>query len=125
MDFGQNFVEARNRRGIEQKDAAEKLGLSAAYLSRVETGKQKPSLDLILKAAKFYNVEPGFFFSGRHEININSLYTEKNKAFISDLQSLTDQEIRDKYRLELDGKELSDTELKGVMAYIRSLRAME
>lgn len=110
---------------MDQKDAAAALEISPAFLSKVENDKSKPSIDLILKASELYKVEPGFFFEGQQEIDLSSLYTEKNKAFINDLNDLTDSQLRDKYKIQLDGKELSETELKGIMAYVRSLRAME
>ncbi|MCM3600672.1 helix-turn-helix domain-containing protein [Robertmurraya korlensis] len=125
MNFGRNFIKARTRKGMDQKDAAAALEISPAFLSKVENDKSKPSIDLILKASELYKVEPGFFFEGQQEIDLSSLYTEKNKAFINDLNDLTDSQLRDKYKIQLDGKELSETELKGIMAYVRSLRAME
>lgn len=125
MDFGRNFKNARTRRKLEQKDAAVALGVSPAFLSKVENNKSRPSIDLILKAASLYNVKPGFFFESKDEIDIESLYTEKNNNFIEDMEKLTDTELKEKYKIQLDGKELSARELKGIMAYVRSLRSME
>lgn len=125
MNFGRNFIKARTKKGLDQKDAAAVLEVSPAFLSKVENNRSKPSLDLILKASELYNVEPGFFFEGQQEINLSSLYSEKNKSFINDLNELTDSELKDKYKIQLDGKELTNAELKGIMAYVRSLRAME
>lgn len=124
MDFGKNFVRARQRKAIDQKDAAAELEVSPGYLSRIENGKQKPSLELILNAAKLYGVKPGFFFD-EEVIDIDTLYTTKNQEFIRDLDSMSDEDLMDKYKLKLDGKELTKNEIKGIMAYVRSLRAME
>jgi transcriptional regulator with XRE-family HTH domain len=124
VDFGRNFIRARKRKGMDQKDASAKLEVSPGYLSRIENGKQKPSIDLIMNAAALYGVSPGFFFE-EEVIDINSLYSTKNKAFIQDLNELSDEDLLDKYQLRLDGKELTPDELKGIMAYIRSLRSME
>ncbi|MDQ0412677.1 helix-turn-helix domain-containing protein [Mesobacillus stamsii] len=125
MELGRNFIKARRRRGMDQKDAALKLDVSPGYLSRVEKEKQKPSIDLILKAADLYGVKPGFFFEKKDDLDIEMLYTRKNKAFISDISSLPPDELREKYSIQFDGKELTERELKGVMAYLRSLREME
>ncbi|NRD80340.1 helix-turn-helix transcriptional regulator [Bacillus sp. BRMEA1] len=125
MNFGRSFLKARSKFGLEQKEAAKELGISAAFLSKIENNKQKPSIDLILKAADFYGVKPGFFFEGQEEINLDSLYSVKNKEFIYDLDKMTDEELSDKYKIQIDGKELTLSELKGIMAYVRSLRSME
>jgi transcriptional regulator with XRE-family HTH domain len=125
VKFGRNFIKARTKRGLDQKDAAAALGISPAFLSKVENDKQKPSIDLILKAAEFFGVKPGFFFEDQEEINLESIITGKNQRFIKDLEKMSDKELKEKYRIELDGKELSSTELRGIMAYVRSLRSME
>ncbi|MES1038991.1 helix-turn-helix domain-containing protein [Peribacillus simplex] len=125
MDFGKNFIKARHRKGIDQKDAATALDISAAFLSKVERDKSKPSIDLILKAADFYGVEPGFFLSDK-EIDLEeALKSDKNKKFINDLGKMSENELQEKYSIELDGKELTENELKGIIAYLRSVRAMD
>ncbi|MFJ5713161.1 helix-turn-helix domain-containing protein [Neobacillus sp. NPDC093127] len=125
MDFGRNFKKIRLQRGMDQKDVAAALGISPAFLSKVENNKKQPSIDLILNAADFYKVDPGFFFKGRNEVNLESLMTEKNKQFIYDLEHLTNEELNEKYDIRMDEKELSDNELKGIMAYVRSLRSID
>ena len=46
-------------------ELAEKLGISASYLSEIESGKKRPSLDLIEKYAKVFKTTPAsiLFFS--------------------------------------------------------------
>jgi transcriptional regulator with XRE-family HTH domain len=125
MDFGKNFIKARHRKGIDQKDAAAALDISAAFLSKVERDKSKPSIDLILKAADFYGVEPGFFLSDKDIDLEEALKSDKNKKFINDLGKMSENELQEKYSIELDGKELTENELKGIIAYLRSVRAMD
>lgn len=125
MEFGRNFLKARSSRGIDQKDAASLLNITPGFLSRVENNKQKPSIDLIMKASEVYGVKPGFFFDSPDEINIENLASQKNLGFINDLESLSNEEMKERYMIQLDGKELTDRELKGIMAYLRSLRSID
>ncbi|AOH54443.1 hypothetical protein ABE28_008770 [Peribacillus muralis] len=125
MEFGKNFLDARNRKGVDQKDAAAALNITPGYLSRVEKDKTKPSIELILKAADYYGVQEGYFFQKHDEININSLYTQQNKDFIKEMDLLPVNELREKYNITLDGEELTESELKGIIAYLRSLRSMD
>lgn len=125
MEFGKNFLDARNRKGVDQKDAAASLNVTPGYLSKVEKNKTKPSLELILKAADYYGVEEGYFFQKSDEVDLNSLYTTHNKKFIKEMELLPVNELRDKYNIVLDGEELTESELKGVIAYLRSLRSMD
>jgi len=41
---------------LRQSETAEKLGVSNSYLSEIESGKKKPSLDLVEKYAKEFHV---------------------------------------------------------------------
>lgn len=124
VKFGRNFLKARNKTRLEQKDAAVALGISPAFLSKVENDKSKPSIDLILKAAEFYGVKPGFFFDDQEEVDLENLRTNKNKGFIRDVENMPVGELQEKYKIQLDGKDLTENELKGIMAYVRSLRQM-
>lgn len=124
MDYGKNFKRARNRKGLDQKDAAAALDVSASYLSRVERNIKKPNLDLIIKAAALYGVDKTYLLEEQDEININDLYTKKNEEFVRDLELMTLDEVRDKYNIQLDGKELTKEEIKAFIAFIRSMRSI-
>lgn len=43
---------ARVSRGIQQKDVAEKLGVTVQYVSAVENGRKKMSIDKLIQMAK-------------------------------------------------------------------------
>lgn len=122
MFFGKNFKKARDRLGIPQTDAAALLEISPSFLSQIESNKKKPSVDLILKAAKVYNVDPGFFFHNPEGIDLESLNADKNKEFKDDLGKMPVEDLRNKYDIKFNGEELTDAELKGIIAYLTSLR---
>lgn len=46
---------------LKQKDLADRLGISPSYLSEIETGNKTPSLDLLEKYGKIFNVPPSTF----------------------------------------------------------------
>lgn len=55
--FGEKLHTLRVRHGLTIRELAEALGYSAhAHISLVETGRRKPSRDLIVRAAQFFNV---------------------------------------------------------------------
>ena len=59
--IGKRVREARNN--MTQELLAEKIDISSVYLSRIENGKAKPSLVIILKIAYILNKNPGYFLS--------------------------------------------------------------
>lgn len=54
--LGTKIRELRKRQGWSQTELAERLGFHLTYVNRVETGKQAPSLEFIVKAARTFGV---------------------------------------------------------------------
>ena len=46
----------RERKGINQKEIADYLNLTIAAYSHYEKGRREPSIDIIRKICKFYNI---------------------------------------------------------------------
>ena len=55
-DFSRIIALLRKEKGINQKSAAESLGISQSLLSHYEKGKRECGLDFVVKCAKFYGV---------------------------------------------------------------------
>jgi transcriptional regulator with XRE-family HTH domain len=53
---GARLKELRNRRGLRLADLSERTGISVTILSRLESGRRSPSLDILLKIARAYHV---------------------------------------------------------------------
>jgi transcriptional regulator with XRE-family HTH domain len=55
--FGQKIRDLRRERGLSQKDMAEAIGVSAAYLSALEHGKRgAPTWPMIQKIIGYFNI---------------------------------------------------------------------
>lgn len=55
--FGEKLRVLRKQRGMTIIDLTTALGYAAnSYISELETGKKKPTTDLVFKVAKFFNV---------------------------------------------------------------------
>ncbi|MFB2552979.1 helix-turn-helix domain-containing protein [Ensifer soli] len=55
--FGAAVQELRRRKGVSQKEMAEAIGVSAAYLSALEHGRRgAPSFEFLQRVAGFFNV---------------------------------------------------------------------
>lgn len=50
--FGRAVRFARVRRGMEQRDLADKAGLNRSYLSSIERGVRNPTLDVIVRLSR-------------------------------------------------------------------------
>lgn len=122
VDYGSNFKTARNKRGISQADAAAALNVTASFLSQIESNKKKPSVDLIFKAAQLYGVEESCFFKTKEEVDIAKLSTKENHEFINDLGNLSPEELKQKYNMQFIGQDITDSDIKAVIAYLKTLK---
>ncbi|MGD7017947.1 helix-turn-helix domain-containing protein [Bacillus altitudinis] len=62
QEFGLLIKETRKKRGLSQTSLGSISGFSASYISRIENGKVKPSVDAIEKLAECLGVKVRIFF---------------------------------------------------------------
>jgi len=55
--LGKNLQDLRKNRGIKQQSLAKELGISKQHLSNIESGRRLPSLDILKKISKYFNVD--------------------------------------------------------------------
>ena len=67
--FGKQLAKLRKAKGLKQHELEEKIGSGPQYVSHLETGTSKPSLDNIFQLAEALNVSPMelFFVEGLDE----------------------------------------------------------
>ena len=55
-DYSKLIKDAREKRGLKQEEAAIAMNEKESILSKIEAGKQKPSIDLAKKLEKFFHI---------------------------------------------------------------------
>jgi transcriptional regulator with XRE-family HTH domain len=58
-DLGPRLREARERLELTQEEVAERRGVHATEVSRIEAGKRDPQVSTLLRLAKAVEVKPG------------------------------------------------------------------
>jgi transcriptional regulator with XRE-family HTH domain len=58
-DLGTNLREARERLGLTQEQVAERSGVHATEVSRIEAGKRDPQVSTLKRLAAALEVAPG------------------------------------------------------------------
>jgi transcriptional regulator with XRE-family HTH domain len=58
-DLGTNLREARERLGLTQEQVAERSGVHATEVSRIEGGKRDPKVSTLERLAEAVEVKPG------------------------------------------------------------------
>ena len=101
MSFGLNLKTERSKKGYSQEELAKKVGIHPNHLSRYERNMVSPSIDVVSKIAKEFNMSIDSLFFGKtaqsnDSINDSELLdlfkqteklTEKQKSTIKDLLS--------------------------------------
>jgi transcriptional regulator with XRE-family HTH domain len=61
-DFGKNLRAARKKLGLTQEEIAERCGVQAGEVSRIERGKRDPQVSTVEKLAAAVELPPGRLF---------------------------------------------------------------
>lgn len=87
---GKTIQQLRKKAGIKQNELAEKIGISEKHLSKIETGKNYPSLDNFLKMAEILNFDLENF-----GIKNKQKSDPLREEFLRIAYSATDSDIKD------------------------------
>ena len=103
MELFEKIKKFRKEKGLSQEALSEKLGVHKAHLSRLENGKYQPSLEVIKKLAKAFEISIDDLLSDEEEISevrinnkslaeklrlIDSLDEEDKQAIIKVIDSM-------------------------------------
>ena len=71
-DFAIRLQTLRKAQGMTQEELAEALNISLEYLSKMERGKRKPSIDLIVAMACYFHVSTDYLLMGKDYDKVDS-----------------------------------------------------
>ena len=72
MDIGEKLRRLRIQRNLTQEEMAEALNISLEHLSKMERGKRKPSIDLIIAMACYFHVSTDYLLMGKDPDMVDS-----------------------------------------------------
>jgi transcriptional regulator with XRE-family HTH domain len=67
MTLGDKIKDVRKKRGFSQGELAEKVGISAVHMNRLEKGKFQPSIQVISKIAEVLEVSVDYLLNEESE----------------------------------------------------------
>lgn len=78
------FKELRKEKGLTQEQLAEQLHVSGRTISRWETGKNMPDLDILIEMADFYDVDIRELIDGERKSEIMNKELEETVLKVAD-----------------------------------------
>lgn len=121
MTLGKKIKSLRKSKNMTQLELAKRLGKDNSTISKWESDIYQPDADELRQIADILSTTTDFL-TGRTDSPVE--YTASEKSFMDDLH-LTDDELINKYKLIIDGKEASEEEIKNAIKYIKALRLMQ
>lgn len=119
MDIGLKINRLRVEKKLSMRELGEKVGVSHAHISKLESGLNSPSVDLLEKLAVFFNIDVSYFFSKEDE---DFTSNESNILYARDLSV---EVLKENYNLEIDGKPATDEEIEEMIKHVRMYRIMK
>jgi len=86
MNFGKSFKFYRQKTGLTQKEAADKIGVKDYQLGNYETNRSQPSLEILKKMSKVYFVSIDKMLG--NNVLANKLASENNQDDYVDMEEL-------------------------------------
>lgn len=71
--IGRRIQELRKAKGLSQEKVAEKADISPTYLSRIECGRENPTLDMFIKLSNALEIEMWEMFDFGHVVSNKEL----------------------------------------------------
>jgi transcriptional regulator with XRE-family HTH domain len=122
MSFSKRLKELREKKGLSQEQLAEKLDIPRTSVNHYENDEDRmPRQNRLNQIADFFGVSVDYLIGRADTRELN----ESEKGFLSDIDQLSIEELKEKHTLMVDGKPATKAEIEGAIAFIRSLRGMK
>jgi transcriptional regulator with XRE-family HTH domain len=121
VNIGQKINKLRTEKKLSMRELGEKIGVSHAHISKLESGINSPSVDLLEQLAKFFDIDVTYFFSKEEE---KGIFTKDQSDLLYE-RDITLETLKKEYNLEIDGKPATDEEIKEMIKHIKLYRIMK
>ena len=64
MNAGSRIKNLRKNKSLSQTELAELMGLTSSAMSAIETGKNKPTADILIKLSNLFNISTDYLLKG-------------------------------------------------------------
>jgi transcriptional regulator with XRE-family HTH domain len=120
IEIGEKINKLRTDKKMSMRELGEKLGISHAHISKLESGINAPSIELLKKLAAFFDIDITYFFISKEE---EKVFTEDEKSLLYE-RDLSLESLKKKYTFiqKLEDMEATDEEIKTAIEIIKTLR---
>jgi transcriptional regulator with XRE-family HTH domain len=118
MKIGEKINKLRTEKKLSMRELGEKLGVSHAHISKLESGISSPSMDLLRKLSDFFDIDVSYFVSDE------SVFSTEEKNVLKE-KDLSIEHLKDHYNLVIDGKPATEEEIQRMIEHVKLYRLMK
>lgn len=118
--LGKRLKQLRGKR--TQQEIADLLDIARARYSHYENDHVQPDTDMLQRMASLYNVSVDYLLGRTDDKNLNM---SPHAKLIVDSLDLSDDEIVKKFGFEVDGRRLTEDQVKQIVSFVRFQRSQE
>ncbi|AYB39712.1 helix-turn-helix domain-containing protein [Brevibacillus laterosporus] len=115
MTLGEKLKSLREQKGWTQAQVANKLGVSSQVISNYERDYRSPDKEMLPLISNVFGCSLDWLLGATAREQIKS-ESEEN---------LVVEKLKNRYRLEFDGREATDEEIEEAIRYIKALQLMK
>jgi len=98
--LGERLKDLRDELNLGQKDMGKKINLSSSAYGYYEQGRNEPSLETLIKLAKFFDVSTDYLLGLSHTRENPVYYSVSDTIFLSNAEMETLQKMKETSLLE-------------------------
>ena len=84
MNFGEKIRNAREELSLRQADVAAQIGMNQSNYSKIEQGKQEPSLQQLKRICEILHLDPNYLLN----INDEDFIDRKDRMLLAEMKKL-------------------------------------
>lgn len=128
-EFNEMLKQIRLKRGLSQKEVAEKLEITPASYNLYENGKRKPNIDMLKKIADFFNVDIDFLIGYTPQESSEACSNKNNEHYYYDdetrqiaQEAFKNPDLRTLFKVARD---IPPERLRAHIEFMKSLKEQE
>jgi transcriptional regulator with XRE-family HTH domain len=97
-----NLRKIRKGLGLNQKDFANKLGISQPHLGNIEAGSRNVTYDVISALVEIYKISPNWLLLGIGDMHLPETIEQPAQALPTDIEKLIEKKIQEALQAQAD-----------------------
>ncbi|WAA08580.1 helix-turn-helix domain-containing protein [Fervidibacillus albus] len=120
MNFKNRFKDLREKKGITQKEMAVDLNIPRTSIANYEREGRLPRKERLKEIADYFGVSVDYLIGRTSQKTVEGY----ERHFPSKIKEMEFVDLIEKYKITIEGKEVTEDEMKAIIAFVQTYRVM-